>query len=328
MDELRQAHRSPARLPDFFVVGHAKCGTTALHGMLGSHPQVFMSAVKEPEYLSRAPHHYALGAKRPAKKLPDTLERYLALFDGATSGQRAGEASTEYLRTPGTAARIAALCPDARIVAMFREPASFLRSLHLQLLQVGVETEVDFERAIALEARRRAGEDVPRDCPWPPALHYCDHVRYAEQLREYHEHFARERVLALIYDDFKLDNDEVMRRVLRFLEVDDAIAIEPTEANPTLRVRSHRGERLLNAVSVGKGPISRGVKGAVKTVMPERLRRGAHRAAVKMVIETEPRPPSAEFMAALRRRFKGEVQAASEYLGRDLVKLWGYDELG
>jgi hypothetical protein len=115
--------------------------------------------------------------------------------------------------------------------------------------------------------------------------------------------------------------------VLRFLEVDDAIEIESTEANPTLRVRSQRGERLLNAVSVGKGPISRGVKGAVKTVMPERLRRRAHRAAVKMVIETEPRPPSEEFMAALRRRFEGEVRAVSEYLERDLVKLWGYDEL-
>ncbi len=32
-------------------------------------------------------------------------------------------------------------------------------------------------------------------------------------------------------------------------------------------------------------------------------------------------------MRELRRRFKGEVLALSEYLDRDLVALWGYDEI-
>ena len=32
-------------------------------------------------------------------------------------------------------------------------------------------------------------------------------------------------------------------------------------------------------------------------------------------------------MLEIRRRFAGEVTALSEYLGRDMVKLWGYDEL-
>jgi hypothetical protein len=327
MEELRRARTTEARRPDFFIVGHAKCGTTALYNMLKAHPQVYMPSVKEPEFLSRAPEHHAHRASLPEKRLPDTLERYLALFEGAAPGQLAGEASTEYLRTLSTARRIAELQPDARIIAMFREPTSFLRSLHLQLLQVGVETEPDFERAIALEDDRRQGRRIPRGCSWPPALLYSEHVRYRDQLRQYHEHFGRERVLALIYDDFLADNAAVVRRVLRFLGVDDSFEIEATKANPTLRVRSQRGERLVNAVSVGKGPLSRPVKRALKTVLPERARRHAKRAAVHMVIETEPKPPAEEFMAALRRRYKGEVVAASEDLDRNLLGLWGYDGL-
>ena len=41
----------------------------------------------------------------------------------------------------------------------------------------------------------------------------------------------------------------------------------------------------------------------------------------------DPGTPDDEFMMELRRRFKPEVVAASEYLQRDLVALWGYDQL-
>jgi hypothetical protein len=327
VDELRRARVSGRRLPDFFIVGHAKCGTTALYEMLQEHPQIFLPVVKEPEFLSRAGNYVESAMRRPGSRLPRTLDAYLALFEAAGPEQLAGEASTEYLRTPSTASRIAELCPDARIVAIFREPASFLRSLHLQLLQVGVETEVDFARAVALEEERRQGRHIPPDCPWPPALLYSEHVRYVEQLREYHEHFGRERVLAVIYDDFRRDNEAVVRQVLRFLGVDDSVAIQSTEANPTLRVRSQRGDRLVNAVSVGRGPISRTVKAAVKAVTPQRLRRRALHTAIGVVIERKPRAPAEELMLELRRRFKGEVVATGEYLERDLVSLWGYADV-
>ncbi len=58
----------------------------------------------------------------------------------------------------------------------------------------------------------------------------------------------------LIYDDFRADNEATVRAVLRFLEVDDTRRVEPTEANPTVRVRSRRVHELVRAVSVGRGP--------------------------------------------------------------------------
>jgi hypothetical protein len=327
LGELRAARTSGARLPDFFIVGHAKCGTTALYRMLQEHPQVFLPHVKEPEFLSRAPFPAPTPGERP-RVLPRTLEAYLALFAPAGAEQIAGEASTEYLRTPAAAERIFALNPDARIITMLREPASFLRSLQLQLLQIGVESERDLERAIALEPERLAGRRIPRGCEWPAALQYTSHVRYTEQLRGYRERFGVERVLTVIYDDFLQDNAAVVAEVLRFLGVGGAATIEPQRANPTFRVRSRAAERLINGLAVGSGPVASKVKRAIELATPQRLRRAAHRAALGVAIEREPPPPDELFMAALRRRFEPEVRAVGEYLGRDLAGLWGYDRLG
>jgi len=327
LTELRRVRASGRRTPDFFIVGHAKCGTTALYEMLQAHPQIYMPAIKETQFLSRALHYREQPHAGPATVRPRTLDAYLSLFAPAAPEQNAGEASTDYLRTLATAPRIAALQPDARIVAIFREPVSFLSSLHLQLLQVGIETESDFATAMELEQERSEGRKVPRRSGWPPALMYSQHVRYVDQLRSYHDCFGRERVLVLIYDDFRRENEGAVRQVQRFLEVDDSLEIQRAEANPTVRVRSRRAERMLHSVSVGRGPVSVAAKTAMKALTSERLRRGALRAVKRVVVEKEPQPPDERVTQALRRRFKGEVVAASEYLGRDLVSLWGYDEV-
>jgi hypothetical protein len=225
------------------------------------------------------------------------------------------------------AASIADLQPEARIIAILREPASFLRSLHLQSVQNHAETETDLRKAIALEEMRRQGKAIPRDAIRPQELLYSEHVRYVEQLRRYHAVFSPEQVLVLIYDDFRHDNDATVRQVMRFLEVDDTSPIHVTEANPTVRLRSRKIDELLRFMYHGRGTTARAVKAAVKAFTPSRLRRDALRATQRHVVYASPRPPDESLMLELRRRFKGEVVALSEYLGHDLVTLWGYDSI-
>jgi hypothetical protein len=312
------------RLPDFFIVGHSKSGTTALYEMLRRHPQIYLPAGKEPWFFAEELHERT--PPRP-EGTAQTLEEYMALFAGATAQQRVGEATALYLWSHTAAERIAAVRPDARIIAILREPASFLRSLHLQFVESYVETEVDFRRALALEQPRREGREIPRYTYWPQALLYSEHVRYVEQLRRYRERFAAEQMLTLIYDDFRRDNEGTVREVLRFLDVDDTVSLEPVEANPTVRVRSRRMHQLVHATSVGRGSISLTVKAGLKTVMPRPLRRKALRAVQRQIVYGKPEPPDEELMSELRRRFKGEVVALGEYLDRDLVGLWGYDDV-
>jgi hypothetical protein len=311
------------RAPDFFIVGHAKCGTTALYEMLSAHPRIFMPELKEPLYF--ATDLRLRFQRRAAGSLPTELEDYLRLFEPAGEGQRVGEASSSYLWSREAARGIAALRPDAKIIAILREPASFLRSLHLQLLQNHIETEKDLRRALELEAERREGRRIPRRSVRPQALLYSERVRYVEQLRRYHDVFGAEQVLVLIYDDFRADNEGTVRRVLRFLDLDDTVPVGVREANPTVRMRSQRLDDAVHAVSVGAGPISRAVKATVKAIAPAPLRRRALRAAQQRLVVGRPRSEDERLTAEMRQRFRGEVVALGEYLDRDLVGLWGYD---
>jgi Sulfotransferase domain len=312
------------RLPDFFIVGQPKSGTTALYEMLRAHPQIYMPEGKEPWFF--ADELFERTPPRPGGT-PSTLAEYTALFAGARPEQRLGEASALYLWSRTAARRIAEVQPEAKIIALMREPASFLRSLHLQFVQVYVETEADFRRAIELEPARRRGESVPRYTYWPKALLYSEHVRYVEQLRRYEQRLGRERMLVLVYDDFRADNETTVSSVLRFLEVDDTYPIAAREANPTVQVRSQRLNELIHAVSVGRGPVSLGVKAALKAVSPRPLRRAAVRAAKERVLYARAQPVDEAMTRELRRRYEGEVVALSEYLDRDLVSLWGYDQI-
>jgi hypothetical protein len=314
-----------ARVPDFFIVGHPKCGTTALFEALRRHPQIFMPKGKEPWFF--APELRVRTPPRP-EGTPKTLAQYLSLFAEAEPQQRVGEATALYLWSQTAAARIAEVQPNARIIAILREPASFLRSLHLQFVQTHVETEGDLRRALELEGERRQGRSIPRHSYWPQALLYSEHVRYVEQLRRYRAAFSQENVLVLIYDDFRADNEGTVRKVLRFLDVDDTAPIEIADANPTVRARSQRLHELVHALSVGRGPLSLTAKELVKGLTPRRLRRRALHATQRSLVFAEPDPPDERLMAELRIRYRPEVVALGEYLGRDLVSLWGYDRVG
>jgi Sulfotransferase family len=315
---------APGRLPDFFIVGNPKSGTTALYEMLRLHPGIYMPECKEPWFFAQELHERT--PPRP-EGTPESLEQYVQLFADAAPEQRAGEATALYLWSRTAAAAIAQVRPDARIIAILREPASFLASLHLQFVQTYIETEGNFRRAIALEEARRGGREIPRYTYWPQALLYSEHVRYVEQLRRFHAVFPAEQVLVLIYDDFLKDNEATVREVLRFLDADDQHAIDTVRANPSFRARSQRAHELLHAMSVGRGPLSRALRGGVKAVTPQKLRRDTVAAIRQRVINTQPEPVDEQFMLELRRRFAPEVAAVSEYLGRDLVRLWAYDEI-
>jgi sulfotransferase family protein len=313
------------RMPDFFIAGHAKSGTTALYEMLRKHRQIYMPDAKEPWFFATdmRPRFQPALAGSP----PETIEEYAALFADAQPGQRVGEASSSYLWSRTAAAGIARVAPEARVIAILREPASFLRSLHLQLLQTHVESERDLRKAIALEEARRNGKHVPRRSHRPQLLQYADHVRYVEQLRRYRSLFGAERLLVLIYEDFRRDNTGTLQAVLRFLQLDSDEPIEPLEANPTVALRSQQLDELVHSVSTGRGALPRAAKAALKLLTPPAMRRDLLRLTQRRLVHGSPRPPDERLMLELRRRFKGEVVALSEYLDRDMVTLWGYDRL-
>ncbi len=317
---------SAGRWPDFFIVGHHKSGTTALYEMLRGHPQIYMPELKEPRFMASD-----LRPRRAAgigERNPRTEQEYLALFSAARPDQRVGEASATYLFSHTAAARIAEVRPEARIVAILREPASFLRSLHTTYVQIHYEDEQDLRAAMALESARREGRRIPPRSLLPQLLQYSEQVRYVEQLSRYRDLFPAQQMLVLIYDDFRSDNEATLQTVLRFLDVEQR-PLEAVEANVTTwGYRSQRADALLSSLSLGRTGVARPAKAAAKLVTTRRLRQAALHAVRRRVVVAEPPSSDEQLTTELRTRFKPEVVALGEYLGRDLVSLWGYDGLG
>jgi Sulfotransferase family len=319
-------------VPDFFVVGHQKSGTTALYEMLRSHPEVFMPTLKEPRFFATdlrsrlRPPGVAAGADT---RLPHTLEDYLALFAPATEGQLVGEASPQYLRSRTAAAAIAEVQPQALIIAILREPTSFVRSFHQQFLHANQETEPDLRRAIGLEAARRAGRQIPRGCHQPSELAYCEHVSYVEQLQRFESVFGRELMMVLIYDDFRRDNLAAAQQILRFLRLDETYPMEAVETQPLGGVRSVVLHRLTGAARrARRHPSHVGLGGSALGVLSALPARSSRlRGISRQMLYSEPPKPDPELALELKRRFAPEVRALSAYLGRDLVELWGYDSI-
>jgi len=307
--------RTTRRVPEFFIVGNPKSGTTALYEMLVKHPQIYM-----PELGSK---FFALEQARK----PDTLEEYLSLFEPAKAEQRIGEMSRGYLRSPTAPSGIAEVNPDARIIAVLREPASFLRSLHLELLQDHFETEKDLGKLIARDEAGGSRDEVG-ETGFPTTLGFSkERVSYVDQLRRFHALFPRERVLVLIYDDFRSDNEGTVREVLRFLDVDETFSVDANDVNPTVLIRSPKVHGLLRSLSLGDGPVAQSIKTSIKATTGQRLRRRALSQLRQRVLYAEPPPVDPELMTQIRRRSRDEVEALSKYLDRDLVTLWGYDRL-
>jgi sulfotransferase family protein len=307
------------RVPDFFIVGHPKSGTSALFQMLQSYPQLHMPR-KEPSYFVPEVR------SRRSKRYSRGISEYVSLFAEAAPEQLIGEATTSYLWSQTAAGLIAEAQPGARIVAILREPADFLRSLHLQFVRSHVETEQNFRNALALDGPRREGRQIPRNSTRPRQLVYSDHVDYVEQLKRYHAVFPSEQVLVLIYEDFRADNAATVRQVLRFLNVDDAPPEQLIEANPAAAVRSPRMYDLVRSLYLGRAPAARTVKKSVKALTSQRMRHETM-ATMRRAQRREPPPPDSALMDELRRRYKGEVEALSDYLGRDLITYWHYDRL-
>jgi hypothetical protein len=314
------------RVPEFFIVGHEKCGTSALDLMLKRHPQIFLPEAKEQKFF--APELRGGTASGQDGSRPRTFEGYLRVFEPASAEQRIGEASPMYLRSHHAASRIAEVQPGARIIAILREPVSFLRSFHLQAVQNHIETESDFRTAMELEPLRREGKRLPRNRV-AQTMFYSDHVRYVEQLRRYREAFSPEQVLVLIYDDFRADNRAAVRQVFRFLDVDDSLPIETVETKPLQGVRSMRMHQFRRAIRRrGLNPAAAGrLARTIDALPPKSVTSASFSALFRRLAYTSPAPADEQLTLELRQRFKPEVVAASDYLERDLVTLWGYDRI-
>ena len=184
------------RPPDFFLIGAPKAGTSALHAALAQHPGLFLSRVKEPKYYmcgdSPPPAYKGPGDAHSNREWVWQRERYLSLFDDAPEGVLRGESTPFYLYHRDARRRLAVDNPDAKLIALLRDPVDRAYSNWMHLWMDGLEPEADI-----VEAARREQDRV--DAGWAPFWHYRGLGMYGRQVADLLDHFPREQLLLLRY---------------------------------------------------------------------------------------------------------------------------------
>jgi hypothetical protein len=299
---------SPGPIPNLFIVGAPKCGTTSLYEYLRQHPQIFFPFDDDGYSRIKEPNHFCPELEILDKDAITDLGEYLSLYQGSGDATWRGDASTNHLFSELAAERIKDFCPDARILVMLRPPVDWMRSYHSELLRHHHEDIVDFHEALDASEDRRNGLRIPPQTSVPKCLDYFAMSNFAPQVERYYRVFGRDAVKVVLLEDMVAAPEETFREILQFLGVDSSFRPEFRIHNET--PRHGRLERFVTFVYKRLG-----VKYLVQLFLPYAARRkflSFIRRKDLAKVASDPRDEQ------LHKRCAPEVERLSRLIERDL----------
>ena len=296
---------SAGPLPNFLIIGAARTGTSSLFEYMRQHPDIYFSPVKEPMYFAmdgRKPDFRGPGDdKEINRKAVSDLTTYQALFAGAQGRKAIGEASANYLYSEVAAANIHAVIPDARLIAVLRNPVERAYSSFLYMIRDRREPLRDFGQALAEEPSRIRDH-------WEHIWHYAGMGFYHQQLQRYYARFDKSRIRVYLNEDMKKDAPGLLKDVFGFLDVDDGFT-------PDTSVTYNEGgvpkRKLLNAVLTRPSVFKR----LLRPLMPA----AAMKFYTRLKHSNLDKPPlDPEVRANLVALYRDDVLRLQDLIGRDL----------
>lgn len=298
-------------MPDFFIAGVPKAGTTALHSALARHPAIYMSPVKEPKFfLTDGPPGSEGGGPGDAKTYREHVwrrEEYEALFDiapGRAASGLKGESTPFYLHNREAQKRIRALIPDAKLIVVLRDPIERAHSNWAHLWSAGLDPCDDFVQACALEdARAEAG--------WADFWRYTGLGRYGEQLEHLYSQFGRHQVLVFRYRSLIISPEAALDKVCAFLGVATGTLTELPKENVTAHPRASLRYRTVAAARRASAAVSALLPGHLGASLNDRLEHALQEDAAPR------RPLTWEQRKVVIPRFEADIRLLARITGMD-----------
>ena len=315
-------------MPNFFVVGAQKAGTTSLYHYLDQHPEVFMCPAKEPFFFDHEIDsegnliRQKFGRRSLARKPRfASMREYRSLFDGVANEKAVGEATPLYIYAPGTAERIKRHVPEARIVAILRNPADRAYSAFLYALRLGVEPLTDFRRALQEEERR-----IHRN--WHYVYRYRDRGLYFRQIKEYYDVFGSEKVGVWLYEDLREDPQAVSSSLFRFLGVDASFPPDTSSRHNAARVPKNAASRVAIKTMNRVFPVAKRIFPSSSVRVREQWDFKVRQLVNSRILAEEPPPLNPTLRASLLEGYREDIFKLQDLTGKDLSPWLAPDRMG
>lgn len=272
---------------DFIGLGAQKAGTSWVYACLYEHPEIH-APIKELHFFSR-------------DRFGKEKEWYESHFAHAKEGQKIGEFSTSYLYSALTPERIKDLYPDAKLIAILRNPRARAYSQYRNAIKAG-----------------EIGKEMPYETFLKEDRSAIDQGQYAEQLKRYFALFPKEQILVLIYEDIKKDPAAFMRRIYEFIGVDPSFvpSMLGTRVNIARTPRMVGIDRLMHHVAeaLRKTGFDKLVWRIRRSGLPDLLRR--------FNTSSETAVAEDEVIMANPTLWTDDAAKLSQLIGRDMTKEW------
>ncbi len=294
-------------LPNFFLIGAPRCGTSSVYDAIRQHPEIFMSSVKEPWYFSIGVRTRPFqGPKDVDYNLYLSRPEYDELFSDVDGQKIVGEASTDYLFSDSALEALRSEFPNAKLVAMLRNPADRAYSQYVQHVSQLREPCRDFWEAIELE-------EVRKQQDWSHYWFYRTLGFYGRQLSRYFEHFDAKQIKVFLFEELCADPNWLYSELFEFLGVDTSFQpiVHDESRNDSALPKSRWAHEALTNPSV--------LRSLVRGLTPVKLRvaslrwLGARRKTIK--------PPglSPEERERLIVGYKDDIELLESLIGRTLI---------
>ena len=288
-------------LPNFLIVGVQKAGTTSIYNYLQEHPQVYMSLVKETNFLEKDWEN--MPPEQQNKNGIVTLEKYSELFADVKDEIAIGEASPNYLfHYESSAARIKKYVPDAKLIVVLRNPVERAYSDYLMHIRDAI-------------GYRSLSEQIKH------SSHKSFILRkgfYYVPLKYYFAQFGQEQVKVFFYEDLCENPQYFMRSMYQYLGVDDKFLPNTTRKAQVAKIPKNKTiNNLLNRKNILRNTAAN----LLKRVMPVESRQKLRDRLINLNSKSKQAEPlSAEERQQLIELYREDILQLQDLVGRDLSK--------
>lgn len=283
-------------IPNFFIVGTPKAGTTSLYYYLEEHPDIYMSPIKETNFFS-FDEIKSQGLFYNEEHI-SSRENYLAQFEGVTSETAVGEASVSYLYYPDVPAKLKKFNPNTKIIIVLRNPIDRGFSHYLMDKRLGF---VNMEYKDIINKKNTDKKTK---------LYYQQYVElglYYEQLKRYYSVFESHQIKVFLYEELTQNINKVVKQVYEFLNVN-------ADFTPDLNTKH-------NTFLLPKNPLIQYLykykffRRIIKTLASEKLQ-----AAIKKLLFSKEKKPvlDSTLKKELIKIYKEDIDKTAKFLNVDL----------